>query len=281
MRRKAIQDLVQLSDSELFEKLELGIKLCVDNAQRIEADAALLFEHKRERGARILRMAAQEEAAKVLILLDAARCPRDRALEFSHQLQNFTNHLAKGIYAESCDWKPSQFRNLREWTERARQEFYLDGPNDVDWIFYNDILRRREDTVYVDYYESDGKHEWHDPQFGEGSPEYATYIPSSAVRMIDALANTGCLSAPALAEIAAIWREVELHDELEWRALRDVIIQTLDALKGKGLLIERPNEEYARIVNDWLYPLWPLDVRTFIKVDQKDLRKIQDSWHPY
>jgi hypothetical protein len=47
--------------------------------------------------------------------------------------------------------------------DRERKEFYLDGPNDVDWIFYNDILRTREETIYVDFVENDGQHVWHDP----------------------------------------------------------------------------------------------------------------------
>lgn len=277
MGRKAIQDLVQLSDDALFSEMEIGLNLCLINARRIQADAVLLSDNKRERGARILQLAAQEEAAKVLILVDAVRCPPKRP-EFPRQLQKFTDHLAKGIYAEYCATKPATFGQAREWVERERKEFYLDGPNDVDWIFYNDILRRREDTIYVDYQELDGGHEWHDPAFGGAARLSAgVFFTSSVLRLTDAMSNTGCLTAAALAEMASMWREVEMQDDFSWVALRDLNVETLNILKAKALLVDRPAEEYSTIGNDWLFPLWSLDLRTD-KVKQSELRAIQESW---
>lgn len=279
MKRKAIPDLAQLSDKQLFLELETGLSLCAANAQRIEADAALLFDNKRERGARILRLAAEEEAAKVLILLDVVRCPRNKPLEFSSQLKNFTEHLAKGIYAQYCNTKPLKFEDVREWVELERKQFYLDGPNGVDWIFDNDILRRREDTIYVDYYESDDERKWHDPMFGEGWWASA-YVPSFVLRLTSAMSNSGWLKAAALAEIATIWRKIEMHDGFSWRELRALNCKTLETVQAKGLLVDRPADDYAIIANEWLFPLWSLDVRRRTEVDQKDLRQLQENWAP-
>lgn len=35
--------------------------------------------------------------------------------------------------------------------DRERRTLYLDGPNDIDWIFRNDITQRREEAMYLDY----------------------------------------------------------------------------------------------------------------------------------
>jgi AbiV family abortive infection protein len=103
VRVRAIQDLAQLSDAVLYTELAQGLGLCAANAKRIADDCLLLAGDKRARGAEILRIAAEEEATKVLILLDAIRCPRSRLpTEFSRQLQYFNDHLAKGIYAQYC-----------------------------------------------------------------------------------------------------------------------------------------------------------------------------------
>jgi hypothetical protein len=50
---------------------------------------------------------------------------------------------------------------------RERQALYLDGPEDVDWIFRNAIEQRREEAIYVyyiairDYWHDE--HQWHCP----------------------------------------------------------------------------------------------------------------------
>ena len=48
----------------------------------------------------MLRNLANEEAAKVLILLDVVRCPKSRSTDKSRTLSYFYNHLAKRIYAQ-------------------------------------------------------------------------------------------------------------------------------------------------------------------------------------
>ncbi len=107
MRIKAIQDLSQLADDALFSEIAAGAALCVSNARQIDGDSILLNDLRRPAGSQILRLAAEEEAAKVLILLEAVRCPRiERQSDFNRQLQYFNDHLAKGIYAQYCSRRP-------------------------------------------------------------------------------------------------------------------------------------------------------------------------------
>ena len=75
MRVKAIKDISQLDDEAFFAEVETGAALCISNARQIYSDSLPLDDLKLHAGREILRLAAEEEAAKALILLDAVRCP--------------------------------------------------------------------------------------------------------------------------------------------------------------------------------------------------------------
>ena len=75
---RAIKDLCQLPDARLFEEMATGIGHVVKVVGRLDAATHNLSEAGDHHAARILGNLAEEEAAKVLILLDAVRCPRKR-----------------------------------------------------------------------------------------------------------------------------------------------------------------------------------------------------------
>ena len=281
MRVKAIQDLAQLADDSLFVEIEAGGALCVSNARRIQNDALALDGLEHPAGAEILRLAAEEEAAKVLILLDAVRCPRtERQADFARQLQYFNDHLAKGIYTQYSWRNPHSFAEVREWVDRERKEYYLDGPNDVDWIFYNEILRRREETIYVDYVEGDGNHWWHDP--GRMHEIGATFpiARNPTLSVVFALSEAGCLKSGALRIIANTWRPLVIADSLTTKELFDLNNQTLEALHAADLLATGDANIINEVANRWLFPLHTLDLRKD-RVKKDDLRELQRSWSPY
>jgi AbiV family abortive infection protein len=158
MRVRAIRDLANIrNDHEFFQELSEGLSLVAENASKLNDAIELLSSQKQFRAARVLLSVAEEEAAKYLILLDAARCPRHPQHLLPRQLGYFNSHLAKGIYAEASWWRVATFDDLRQHVDRERASHYLDGPSDVDWIFRNAILRRREERLYVDYVEVDGE----------------------------------------------------------------------------------------------------------------------------
>ena len=281
MRVKAIGDLAQLSDTELFEQVAEGLKLCFSNAAVMLEDAEVLATRERARGAEILRQAAEEEASKILVLLDAVRCPRATNPDaFARQLQYFNDHLAKGIYVEVSRWRPANFAEVRKGVDRERKEFYLDGPNDVDWIFYNDILRRREEAIYVSYVENDGDHIWHDPNSYGKLGVISAPGHSPTMKIARSLSEAGLFSAAALAELAFHWRAIEIEDAMRWMTLRSHNFSTLERLDRKGLLVEASSDCYAVIANEWPFPLYPLDLRKDL-VKKDSLRAIQDQWGPY
>ena len=281
MRIRAIKDLSQLPDAELFEEIATGAELCAANARQIQLDSLKLDELNRTAGAKILRLAAEEEAAKVLILIDAVRCPRNEMPnDFARHLQYFNDHLAKGIYARYMCRRPHIFSDVREWVDRERKEYYLDGPNDVDWIFYNEILRSREETIYVDYVENDGTHLWHDPRRLDDLGANLPIATSPSLTIVSALSDAGFFTAGALRVVASTWRNQVVDDALTTFAMFDINNQTLENLYNANLLATSEPDILDEIANGWLFPLYGLDLRKH-SVSKDGLREIQRNWMPY
>lgn len=163
MRPRAIKDLAQLSDADLLDALSRGLSGCMRNSLQLWRGCRSLHHADKPQCFRIVRMFVEEEAAKFLILRDAVRCPRTPPNIFTRHLGNFNQHLAKGLYSRYYGYVLMSLQEANEHLERDRRTHYLDGPSDVDWIFRNDILREREEAVYVDHIATDDGHFWHCP----------------------------------------------------------------------------------------------------------------------
>ena len=92
MRARAIKELAKRSDDKLFPEIAKGLTLCLENAQRLFVQSEALGKARYSQGYQILRNIAEEEASKVLILLDAVRCPR---VKLVNHLEKFKSHLAR------------------------------------------------------------------------------------------------------------------------------------------------------------------------------------------
>jgi AbiV family abortive infection protein len=280
MRARAIKDLSQLSDTSFFLEAAEGPEHIISNARRLCDSAVVLAEAKHGHGYRVLMTLSEEEASKFLILIDAVRCPRQPADRFSNQLSRFKDHLAKGLYAQSCSMRPASLAQLQEYLDHYREDLYLDGPNDVDWIFRNQIIRGREEILYVDYVAHEDSHSWlHPGPYNESSFFYCNTDKPGALRIVDLLYNVGLSKANALAEIADLWRPAAIGSEMPWQELRDLNHKTLERLDSKGLLQERSQREYESLVDWWQFPLYSLDM-SLLKVNIELLREKQRNWSP-
>ena len=195
---------------------------------------------------------------------------------WSRQLGCFNQHLARGIYAGVCSLRPVDFREVERYVEADRETFYLDGPNDVDWIFRNRILANREEAMYVDYVEYDEEHRWVFPRDDE--VQLLLYFTPPAVKIAQALSKTGLASPEGLAVVAEVWRSVKIPS-LNWEELCDLNRNTLEKLHEKGLLKREREEELSRVIEDWPFPLYPLDLAPK-KVSQEELEQARAHWSP-
>ena len=276
MRVRAIKDLTQLAEREFFAAIAEGLKLIVKNVSKLWDAAAILGEEKKEHPARVLAIIAEEEAAKALILIDTVRCPRLPADRFANQLGRFNNHLAKGLYAKAYMLHAATLEDLQAYINLDREEFYLDGPNDVDWIFRNDVIQKREGALYVDYVAYDEEKKWFDPSttlalgLNVRQPE--------SVGMVQAFYDAGFFTKESLETIAEIWRSSPPDMNTHFQEIRKLSYSTLELMESRGLL-EHPTSTYSWLIEKWQFPMYDLDLSQ-ITVSRNILLEQQKKWSP-
>jgi AbiV family abortive infection protein len=276
MRPRATKDLCQLSSFDFLDAISEGLTIIATNVDALWKDVLTLQSNKQYHGARVLRAIAEEEAAKFLILLDAVRCPsRDGLL--AGQLDRFGNHLAKGLYARACGMRPVTLRDLQEYMDDCRREFYLDGPTGTDWILRNEVFDDREGALYVDYVEVGGDHNWLDP--ADTAAMSGSSTEPAAVQLLRHLHDAGLATASALAIIADVWRALELTPDTHCTTVRSTNRETLERLDDKKLLNDVGGSALSLILTEWQFPMYSLDL-SLIKVDKERLRELQAEWDP-
>lgn len=262
--KRAILTLEQLSDSALFETLSEGMLLIVHNAASLHETARRLHQAEEFRASEIMRGFAEEEAAKVLILLDYVRCPR-RSERRVQVLKRFYGHVAKRIYAMACKYPSiASFGELSELVESESRPWYLDGPNRVDWIFRNSLVEKREHDLYVDYVpdvtDAKGAYHWVAPASPPPPfPFLSQYRASDCVTLVQFLSGAGALSAGGLDEIADLWRGFAPAPDADREQLNRLIVETLDRLALHCGTVEEGAAQF--IVSHWPFPLWSLTMK--------------------
>ena len=276
MRMIAIKDLCQLPEAAFVGEVARGIKHLYRHGMRLFSEADTIHE-RAPRAHKIIEAVASEEYAKILILVDALRISRAEGDVRARQLGYFNDHLAKGIYVQYCWTRPASFKEVREFVERERPEFYRDGPNDYDWVFRNEILRRREQEMYVDYVETEEDHAWWTPERVspvEGIPRLPPMRPAIR-RLVEALETVGMLQEPALGEVRRYWQDVSIEDATQWQDIREHNQHTLGILMDKGLV--RDQSFCERVVNRWPFPLYTLEL-SLVKNHPRDLPTAWVEW---
>jgi len=223
VKPKQIGLLAQEPDESLFLALSEGMARILENADRLWMAAESLNATDTVTAGLILQTVAEEEAAKYLMLLDAARCERSR---LGPHLGRFYSHLARGLYVEACHWRTATYAEHLALIDSNRRTLYLDGPNDVDWIFRNSILSQREDSFYVDYVESEDGRRWLSP----ADSSLASLGPdpdlrSDIIDLVHALDDAGYSSPSALSIVADTWRVVVLPRSLHHAHIRELALE--------------------------------------------------------
>lgn len=255
-----------------------GLELLVENVATLDAGVEVLRDAESKRGLWVLAGQADEEAAKILILLDLMRMdPRDQRA-MTRQLQRFHQHLARCIYVEMVHMSPANFLEVHAIVESMRPSHYLDGPNDVDWIYPNQLLAERERRLYVDLISEDKRQRWTTPAQDEA---LGFGGPSAAVRdLVRSFARLGLTSAAGLALVAETWSGRDVEDETHWGAIVTINSEIAEALVDRGLLTAHAEQaDLDRLVSGWGFPLGALDLSQ-LEVSPAELHEEQERWAP-
>lgn len=267
---RAIKRLLQFDDAELLKTLSEGLDLIIKTALQHEAasrhlagseltDGFPIIEGPHQNAANILMNAAEEEAAKFMILIDFVRCPKVLTKQRDRQLNYFYNHLAKGLYIELSDHEFSCFDELISYCNIQRRQFYLDGDYE-QYIFYNDILSKREDSLYVNY-------KWYgDLNYSWEGPTQSTLFSvdnSMAVRKAQVLYDIGVTKEDGLLVLSHTWQCLHvMNGTTRWdiKGKTDYMLEMLD----KRNLINKDKIDDLRYLYNW-FPLYNCDL-TLLKV---------------
>lgn len=208
MLARRLRTIAQLPEDQRFAVLAEGMQLLAENVVTLEADATTLAASRRNRSAAVLRGFADEEAAKVLILLDLARAGWNEQAAVAACFSRFYDHLARGLYVRAYDGSPADLAEVRRYVDRLRQKYYLDGPMDVDWIFRNEVLTDREEQLYVDYIEDEhGSRHWTGPADRAAVFDAPFSLPapvSTVSRLVAAMHHIGLLTERGLTATRAV-----------------------------------------------------------------------------
>jgi AbiV family abortive infection protein len=273
MEPRALKRLLQLTAPKRLDAIAEGIALLVEHVGALTSDQTLLADAGRPRGGAVLEALAEEEAAKVLILLDLV-CMRSGE-GASPQVSWFYSHLARCIYADVAHMQPATFGEIRSMVNALRKSHYLDGPADVDWIFRNQLIARREEILYVDYVRDEDGERWTTP----ARYETAFFSGSTWVQeLVTSLHRVGCTSRPGLEVVAAAWRDQNIEDDTRWVEVRAINRRVVEEVIEQGLVLpEATQEDASRVVDRWPFPLSALDLRE-LEVPLEALNAQRERW---
>ncbi|MBT8159611.1 MULTISPECIES: AbiV family abortive infection protein [Arthrobacter] len=150
---RRLHRIFEMPREERLSVVGKGLEHLGAHVQQLMCSIKHLLKENQKSGAGALQVICLEESAKALILLDIARTHDQRVARKGRDY--FYLHLPRLIYTKVHAGNPADFAAIERYLTWLRPSHYLDGPNDVDWIWRNDLLRTRENALYVDYEETD------------------------------------------------------------------------------------------------------------------------------
>ena len=264
----------QLASRGFDQRLPLlieGLEAIAKNIDAIATEFDVCAKAPAFRAAELHRIIGQEEAGKFLILIESCRAPEVDQATIARQFSRAGNHLAKLIYAQIADYSIASQEELLRAIDRHRQALHLDGPNDFDWIFPNELIAERESALYVDLVESEGVLAWSSP------PEYddPLALPRS-IRLVQSLIKTGIVSRAGLPILQDAWRGFDPSIDTrydEWSRRSAEALTRFAAGRSVG---EDWGEAAGWVIDLWSMPMVALDI-ALVKVTADELAERRES----
>jgi hypothetical protein len=227
----------------------------------------------------VLENLAVEEAAKLLILMDIARCPKKHvSMRIGQMVGWFYCHLARAIYADAASWHPMNLARLRDYVAYERHAHYVEG-NFGEYIVPNSKQFGRESALYADIGKhDDGEPYWNRPTgYRSELPFLANYKPA-ALSLAEAFSVLGMLSARGVQIVARTWDALEFKDDEQTAQDSERLIQTtIEAVIDSGLASDSAEQRHFETVRyNWQMPMYNFGF-ALIPVSREALEREQDS----
>jgi hypothetical protein len=157
-----------------------------------------------------------------------------------------------------------------------RPSLYLDGPNEVDWIFRNQLIAEREQTLYVDFVDYEDTSEWVTP----AAYDREFYAARTAVADLVIADKLGITRREGLDVVADAWVGRSIADSSHWQEILRINRRVLDEVVPIGAPTADASTQDASLVLDrWGFPMGSLDLRQS-QVDREALERQRAQWDP-
>lgn len=268
--------LCQLDARRRLEFIAEGLPVILRSAQGFwQSSQQLRKSHGRE--AKVLEGFANEEAAKILILMDAVRCPPKLiASKLNRIVGWFYDHLARLIYAEAASWKPMHLAQLRDYVDLQRRGHFLEG-HAGEYIMPNWTIYQRESRLYVDVEAyQDQELSWSSPSDTYPGHEFLDSFEPVALRVASAMEQVGLFTLQGLQAASDIWGSLEYKDQEDHHDGEKLTERLLRRLLSENLMLETAQQSDAEtFYRDWQIPMYNLDF-SLIPVSLDDLEAAQE-----
>jgi hypothetical protein len=271
--------LCQLPDRKRLPFIAEGLPVILDSAEGFWEAAQQLQDHPRE--AKVLESFAEEEAAKVLILMDVVRCPPKLvASKLNRLIGWFYDHLARLIYAEAVTWKPMHLAQLRDYVDRQRRGHYIEGYAG-EYIMPNWSVYERESSLYADV------EAYQDDALGWSSPRdpYSGNIPfhaftPPALGVAKAMQQLGLFTPKGLRATSEIWGGLEYRDKEDHHDGEKLTEQLLTRVHAEGLIQDTAQDAHvATLYREWQIPMYNLDFSLIpVTLAELEAEQEQEYW---
>jgi len=242
-----------------LDLLAEGFPILLDSAREFRRAATGLPGKSRE--ARLLSALAEEEAARILILMDLVRCPaRQAQRRVGRIVRHFYDPLARLIYADAQRWKPVHLAQLRAYVDHAREAHYLDGYSGDDvapnWHRYSHGSAINADIAL----HPDGVVRWSRPgDAGSSGPA----LEPIALELAEAMNTAGMFDRRGLQAVSEIWDQVDFTGRQtpeDSSQLTRTLLQRLDAerLVTKTVTGADLHLHLHLLLHDWQMPMYDL-----------------------
>lgn len=270
--------LCQMRHQDRLAFVAEGLPILLASARGFQDAASRLHDSPREED--VLLSFADEEAAKVLILMDIVRCPPAQVNQNMGKLMRwFYDHLARLVYAKATSWKPMSVHQLQHYLERECEELTLEGFAG-EYILPGGPVHERESALYADIQSNDnGELSWHEPRtrpslFGPGK--------SDALRLADAMQRLGMLSLDGLRIIASVWSGTRFTGEQTPHAAKALTRAMLEEIEAAGLIPDSAdNGDVIMLQDRWQLPMYELQitptVQTLEELREAQVRMLNDE----
>lgn len=270
MKPRSLKTLLNLPAADRNAEVSTGLSKLAEHVSQLHADANALYEVGRPRGSAIIDSFAAEQAAAFLILLDLIRDGWNHpAPKLQEQIKRFYGHRQRGMYMEAYGSSPADLAEIEQLLEHYRKSHFLDGPNDVDWVFRNEIDAQRESMLYVDYVATEeGTRYWESPADRNHDFRHAPNV----IDIVESMNKVGLCTREALDVTAQAWDATDITDRtLHWQTVLATNRQILAKIELRPGITDWDTERVAR---RWIHPLNALDMSP-IEVSPGELAAIR------